>query len=83
MGLAGYYRRFIEGFSKVAHAISSLQKKVIKFEWTVRSLLHFDQKSDGNIVGFSTPPCRMYDTMNFFKRRWIVVGYPTEFQSIG
>ena len=26
MGLAGYYRRFIEGFSKVAHAITSLQK---------------------------------------------------------
>ena len=35
MGLAGYYRRFIEGFSKVAHAITSLQKKArIKFEWT-------------------------------------------------
>ena len=33
MGLAGYYRRFIEGFSKVAHAITSLQKKGIKFEW--------------------------------------------------
>ena len=27
MGLTGYYRRFIEGFSKVAHAITSLQKK--------------------------------------------------------
>ena len=36
MGLAGYYRRFIEGFSKVAHAITSLQKKGIKFEWKVR-----------------------------------------------
>ena len=36
MGLAGYYRRFIEGFSKVAHAITSLQKKGIKFEWIVR-----------------------------------------------
>ena len=31
MGLAGYYRRFIEGLSKVAHAINSLQKKGIKF----------------------------------------------------
>ena len=36
MGLAGYYRRFIEGFSKVAHAITSLQKKGMKFEWTSR-----------------------------------------------
>ena len=34
MGLAGYYKRFIEGFSKVAHAITSLQRKGIKFEWT-------------------------------------------------
>ena len=33
-GLAGYYRRFIEGFSKVAHAITSLKKKGVKFEWT-------------------------------------------------
>ena len=36
MGLAGYYRRFIEGFSRVAHAITSLQKKGMKFEWTSR-----------------------------------------------
>ena len=34
MGLAGYYRRFIEGLSKVVHAITSLQRKVIKFKWT-------------------------------------------------
>ena len=27
MGLVGYYRRFIERFSKVAHAITSLQRK--------------------------------------------------------
>ena len=34
MGLAGYYMRFIEGFSKFAHSITSLQKKGIKVEWT-------------------------------------------------
>ena len=33
MGLVGYYKRFIEGFSKVSHAITSLQRKGIKFEW--------------------------------------------------
>jgi len=27
MGLAGYYRRFIEGFSRIAHPITSLQRK--------------------------------------------------------
>ena len=36
MGLARYYRRFIEGFSKVAHPITCLQKKGIKFEGALR-----------------------------------------------
>jgi hypothetical protein len=34
MGLAGYYIRFIEGFSKIAHPITSLQKKGVNFQWT-------------------------------------------------
>jgi hypothetical protein len=34
MGLAGYYRRFIAGFSKIAHSITSLQRKEKKFQWT-------------------------------------------------
>jgi hypothetical protein len=34
MGLAGYYRRFIKGFSKIGCAITALQKKGAKFTWT-------------------------------------------------
>jgi hypothetical protein len=34
MGLAGYYRRFVEGFSKIANPITKLQKKNKKFVWT-------------------------------------------------
>jgi hypothetical protein len=34
LGLSGYYRRFIKGFSKIASSINYLQKKGVKFEWT-------------------------------------------------
>jgi hypothetical protein len=34
MGLARYYRRFIEGFLKIANPITELQKKNKKFVWT-------------------------------------------------
>jgi hypothetical protein len=34
MGLSGYYRWFVEGFSKIANPIMELQKKNKKFVWT-------------------------------------------------
>ncbi|WVZ53382.1 hypothetical protein U9M48_004333 [Paspalum notatum var. saurae] len=34
LGLAGDYRRFIEGFSKIAKPMTSLLEKNIKFKWT-------------------------------------------------
>ena len=40
--LAGYYRSFIEGFSKVAHSITSLQKKGINLNG------HEDVKKDSS-----------------------------------
>nr|GFB92959.1 transposon Ty3-G Gag-Pol polyprotein [Tanacetum cinerariifolium] len=33
LGLVGYYRRFIEGFSKIAKSMTKLTQKVIKFDW--------------------------------------------------
>ncbi|GJZ27681.1 putative reverse transcriptase domain-containing protein [Tanacetum coccineum] len=32
-GLAGYYRRFIEGFSKIAKPMTKLTQKKVAFEW--------------------------------------------------
>nr|GFC20696.1 reverse transcriptase domain-containing protein [Tanacetum cinerariifolium]GFC20786.1 reverse transcriptase domain-containing protein [Tanacetum cinerariifolium] len=31
--LTGYYRRFIEGFSKIAKSMTKLTQKKVKFEW--------------------------------------------------
>jgi hypothetical protein len=35
MGLAGYYKRFITGFSRIAHPITSLQRKGVKLQWKI------------------------------------------------
>nr|GEW86114.1 transposon Ty3-G Gag-Pol polyprotein [Tanacetum cinerariifolium] len=32
-GLAGYYRRFIEGFSKIAKPMTKMTQKSVKFDW--------------------------------------------------
>ena len=34
LGLARYYRRFIEGFSKIAAPLMALTRKGEKYEWT-------------------------------------------------
>ena len=33
LGFAGYYRRFVQDFSRIAHPTTSLMKKDKKFEW--------------------------------------------------
>ncbi|GJZ33656.1 putative reverse transcriptase domain-containing protein [Tanacetum coccineum] len=33
LGLAGYYQRFMEGFSKIAKSMTKLTQKGIKFDW--------------------------------------------------
>nr|GEX15869.1 putative reverse transcriptase domain-containing protein [Tanacetum cinerariifolium] len=33
LGLVGYYRRFIEGFSKIAKSMTKVTQKKVKFDW--------------------------------------------------
>nr|GEV02297.1 hypothetical protein [Tanacetum cinerariifolium] len=53
LGLTGYYRRFIEGFSKIAKSINKLTQKNVKFDWGEKEEAAFQlikQKLKANIV---------------------------------
>jgi hypothetical protein len=43
LGLAGYYWRFIKGFSKIAKSITSLLEKGREFKWDEKCQDSFDQ----------------------------------------
>ena len=34
LGLADYYRRFVEGFSSIASSLTRLTQKMVKFQWS-------------------------------------------------
>ena len=43
LGLEGYYRRFVRGFSIIASPLTKLLRKGIKFEWTEKCQNSFEQ----------------------------------------
>jgi Retroviral aspartyl protease/RNase H-like domain found in reverse transcriptase/Reverse transcriptase (RNA-dependent DNA polymerase)/Integrase zinc binding domain/Retrotransposon gag protein/Zinc knuckle len=43
LGLAGYYRRFVEGFSRLAEPMTRLTRKNQKFEWTEKCEESFEE----------------------------------------
>jgi hypothetical protein len=46
MGITSYYRRFIEGFSKIAYPITSLQKKGTNFTWSQKCQDNFNKLNE-------------------------------------
>ena len=43
LGLAGYYKRFIEGFSKLAKPMIALLEKNAKFVWSEKCQANFEE----------------------------------------
>jgi hypothetical protein len=43
LGLAGYYRRFIEGFSRIARPLTSLLQKNVVFKWSPACQASFEE----------------------------------------
>ena len=63
MGITGYYRIFIEGFSRIANPITSLQKKGKKFEWRQRCEGSFKKLK---MLLTTTPILRVDDPNKYF-----------------
>ena len=63
MGLVGYYRRFIKGFSRIASLITSLQKKGVKFEWNSKCEEIFRQLKE---ILTSAPILKIVDPNEYF-----------------
>ena len=63
MGLDGYYKRFIAGFSRIAHPITSLQRKGKKFQWTKECERSFQQLKQ---LLTSAPILRIVDPNEYF-----------------
>lgn len=49
LGFAGYYKRFVEGFSKIATPLTKLTRKNARVDWNVeceKSFLELKKKAD-------------------------------------
>ena len=56
LGIAGYYRRFVPNFSKVAGPLHDLTKQDVQFQWTPQCQESFDQLK----VLLTSPPVLAY-----------------------
>ncbi|XP_074346492.1 uncharacterized protein LOC141685278 [Apium graveolens] len=63
LGLAGYYRRFVQDFSKIATPLTRLTRKSEKFEWTSKCEESFEEL---NKRLTSTPVLTLPDDMGNF-----------------
>ncbi|WVZ97425.1 hypothetical protein U9M48_042965 [Paspalum notatum var. saurae] len=74
LGLAGYYRRFIESFSKIAKPMTSLLEKGVPFIWTKERQAAFDELKKRLTTA---PVLTLPDLTKSFTLRKHEVNYPT------
>ncbi|GJR54827.1 putative reverse transcriptase domain-containing protein [Tanacetum coccineum] len=72
LGLAGYYRRFIEGFSKISKPMTKLTQKSVKFNWGEKEETAFQtlkQKLCSAPIGHA--PKGVKTSVNYTTHDWI------------
>ena len=55
LGLAGYYRRFVKGFSMTAAPMTRLLQKNVKYEWSEKCQRSFDNLTEAPVL--TQPTC--------------------------
>ena len=63
MGIIGYYRKFIEGFSKIAYPITPLQNKGKKIDWSKKCTESFNKLKH---LLTTTPILKIVDPFKYF-----------------
>ncbi|XP_057518435.1 uncharacterized protein LOC130799350 [Amaranthus tricolor] len=84
LGLAGYYRRFVKDFSRIARPMTSLMKKQKKFEWIDECEQAFDRK----VIAYASRQLKslkyLYTQLdlNMRQHRWLelMIDYDLEFK---
>ena len=55
LGLTGYYRRFVEGFSRIVVPLSQLTRKNAKFVWTEKCKKSFQELKQRLVISANHP----------------------------
>ncbi|KAG8493058.1 hypothetical protein CXB51_010375 [Gossypium anomalum] len=67
LGLAGYYRRFVNGFSIIAAPMTRLLQKNVKFEWTEECQQSFEElkrcvlMQEGKVVAYASRQLKSHE----------------------
>ncbi|GJZ30663.1 putative reverse transcriptase domain-containing protein [Tanacetum coccineum] len=83
LGLAGYYRRFIKGFSKIAKSMTKLTQKGVKFNWGDKQEAVFQTKCTVFTDHKSLQHILNQKELNMRQRRWLELLSDYDLMTIG